>query len=174
MIKSLVGSCCEKHDVRLLTWNRWDKEAKRWKMAGSHDIAYCSTCTDVISMKTGKRFRKKGDFPPDLAKRNYVAAERAHATIEAYKNFAREDGSGDFELGDFLADLLHYADRYSCCHDEFDAAVDYAERHYLGETSDNLADALGVVEVVQVGADGSEKVISKAPGSSREKRGDKR
>jgi hypothetical protein len=160
--KLIKGSRCEKHDVDLLVWTRWDADTQRWKTVGSHDVAYCRTCRKAISMKTGKPLRKKGEFPPNLAGGNDLAAERAHAAIAAYQHFYGDCHADDLELGYFLADLLHYRDRYAADQD-IDEALAIAERNYDGEISNNLADAFGVAEVVQVQADGTEKVISVAP-----------
>lgn len=61
-------------------------------------------------------------------------------------------------MGDLFADIRHYWDRYGT-KDINDVWEDGA-RNYEAETSDNLADVLGAVEVV----DSAGRIIATAPG----------
>lgn len=158
--KSSIRSKCDNHEVRSLAWTRWDAKTGQWKIVGGHDTAYCRDCGTVLSVKTGKPFRKKGHFPPNLEGGNDRRAERARATIAAYEHCMDVIDSPNeprVAVGDLLADLMHYWDRYGG-NGDFCDALEGGAGHYEEETSENLADALGVAEVVDCTGEGKSPI----------------
>jgi hypothetical protein len=78
-----------------------------------------------------KEFRRKPDLPPDPEGMNEKRASLAGAALAL---FMSETGSDEEDaLGDFLAELMHWADRSPY---DFDAALERARGHYKAETSE--------------------------------------
>ena len=76
--------------------------------------------------------RKKNTLPPDPETMNEQRADAAGRSLDLFtRTFGEEDGGGEQNLSDLLADLAHYCDRNEL---HFAYCLQTAKMHYDAET----------------------------------------